>query len=232
MRKGEAKRQEMLAAAERLFCAKGYDATSVQDILDVLHASKGGFYHHFASKEDVLKLLCAQRAERAAAFTAQSLENAQGDMARIDAVLHGFMPMRREEAPFVAMLLPLIERSEGRAMGMIYQDALSESFLPLLTKEIAAAAANETVCPPVKGMEAVILHLVNRCWMDVAEAVSKAFGQNQRIDAGSMLTALERYRRAIEVLLDAPYGSIEIVRIEELDQVVNEIRNSECRIRN
>ena len=41
MRKGEAKRQEMLAAAERLFCTKGYDATSVQDILDVLRSLKG-----------------------------------------------------------------------------------------------------------------------------------------------------------------------------------------------
>ena len=39
MRKGEAKRQEMLAAAERLFLSRGYDATSVQDILDDLHAS-------------------------------------------------------------------------------------------------------------------------------------------------------------------------------------------------
>jgi len=65
MRKGDQTRQDMLAAAERLFLSRGYEATSVQDILNVLHASKGGFYHHFSSKEDVLKLLCTQRAERA-----------------------------------------------------------------------------------------------------------------------------------------------------------------------
>ena len=34
MRKGETKRQEILAAAERLFLSRGYDATSVQDVLD------------------------------------------------------------------------------------------------------------------------------------------------------------------------------------------------------
>ena len=43
MRKGDEKRQEMLNVAERLFCLKGYEATSVQDILNVLHSSKGGF---------------------------------------------------------------------------------------------------------------------------------------------------------------------------------------------
>ena len=58
MRKGEEKRQVLLNAAEKLFCQQGYEKTSVQDILNVLHISKGGFYHHFASKEDVMKALC------------------------------------------------------------------------------------------------------------------------------------------------------------------------------
>lgn len=219
MRKGELKRQEMLNAAERLFCSKGYDATSVQDILDALHASKGGFYHHFASKEDVLKLLCSQRAERAAAFTAENLGEAEGDMARINAVLYGFMPLRRKEAEFIAMLLPLIERSEGRAMGMIYQDSLCESFLPLLTDEIAKAAVNGTVCPPVRGMEGVVLQIVNHFWMDAAAAISSAVRESKRFDASLVLTSLERYRRAVEVLLDAPYGSVEMISIQELDEV-------------
>ena len=34
MRKGDARREELLSTAERLFCAKGYEGTSVQDIID------------------------------------------------------------------------------------------------------------------------------------------------------------------------------------------------------
>ena len=223
MRKGETKRQEMLAAAERLFLSKGYDATSVQDILDDLHASKGGFYHYFASKEDVLKILCAQRAERAAAWTAETLKGAEGDMARINTVLQGFIPLRRDEAAFVRMLMPLIERSEGRAMAMIYQDALMADFLPLLTQEIAAAAANETVCPPVRGMEEAVLHLVNGCWMGMTAEISRASHEGLMPDHAMLLNQLERYRRAVEVLLDAPYGSVEIIRVEELAAVAEAI---------
>lgn len=223
MRKGEAKRQEMLAAAERLFLSRGYDATSVQDILDDLHASKGGFYHYFASKEDVLKLLCAQRGERAAAWTAGALEVAKDSMSRINAVLRGYMPLRREEAAFVRMLTPLIERSEGRAMAMIYQDALMAHFVPLLTKEIATAAADGTVCPPVRGMEEAVLQLVNCCWMGAMAEISRVGREGGVPDTGVLLSLMERYRRAVEVLLDAPYGSVEILRVEELAAVAEGI---------
>ena len=36
--------------------------------------------------------------------------------------------------------------------------------------------------------------------------------------------ALEKYRRAVEVLLDAPYGSIEVIRIEEWCRIADELR--------
>ena len=37
----------------KLFSLKGYSSTSITDILDATGASKGGFYNHFASKEDL-----------------------------------------------------------------------------------------------------------------------------------------------------------------------------------
>lgn len=224
MRKGDEKRQELLDTAERLFCQKGYEATSVQDILDALHLSKGGFYHHFASKEEVLRALCLRHAERGAAYTADALNEATSPVGRINAVLHGFMPLRREEVTFLTMLLPGIRKPEGRAIAMAYQDALAESFLPLLRAEVAAAAAVEAVCPPVRDMEAVILHTVNHWWMEAADAMYTAMQEGVRIDQLALLTMLEKYRRAIEVLLDAPYGSIEVIRVEEI--VEFGIRNS------
>ena len=215
MRKGEEKRQELLNAAEKLFCAKGYEGTSVQDILNVAEMSKGGFYHHFASKEDVIKALCARRAERALAYTEDALSKAESSMGRINAVLRGFMPLRREESTFVDMLRPVMNTPEGRAIAMTYQDALETVFLPLLKAEIAAAAAVDVVCPPVKDTESMILNLVNHCWM---QAVAR------QMDQLDMLNLLSKYRLAVEVLMDAPYGSVEIVRVEEMDEVFNRMK--------
>lgn len=47
-------RTQILHAALRLFGERGYHATSLQDIIAAAGCSKGGFYHHFESKEDLL----------------------------------------------------------------------------------------------------------------------------------------------------------------------------------
>ncbi len=45
----------ILEVAYRLFMEKGYEHTSIQDIIDHLGGlSKGAIYHHFKSKEDIL----------------------------------------------------------------------------------------------------------------------------------------------------------------------------------
>ncbi|MDO4307095.1 MAG: TetR/AcrR family transcriptional regulator [Eubacteriales bacterium] len=45
----------ILDAAFRLFIEKGYERTSIQDIINELGGlSKGAIYHHFKSKEDIL----------------------------------------------------------------------------------------------------------------------------------------------------------------------------------
>src|ERR1700730_11765238 len=47
-------RQEILRAAARLFQQQGYDATSMKDVTAALKLSKGGLYHHFQSKDEIL----------------------------------------------------------------------------------------------------------------------------------------------------------------------------------
>src|SRR5215472_11451329 len=47
-------RQEILSAAARLFQQQGYDATSMNDVAAALKLSKGGLYHHFQSKDEIL----------------------------------------------------------------------------------------------------------------------------------------------------------------------------------
>ena len=45
----------ILDTAQRLFLEKGYEQTSIHDILAQLGGlSKGAIYHHFKSKEDIL----------------------------------------------------------------------------------------------------------------------------------------------------------------------------------
>ena len=47
-------RARVLDAAVNLFARQGYDATSVAEVVAQAGVAKGGFYHHFASKEALL----------------------------------------------------------------------------------------------------------------------------------------------------------------------------------
>lgn len=48
----------ILDAAAMLFAQKGYDKTSLQDIIAATHLSKGAIYYHFVSKEDIFIKIC------------------------------------------------------------------------------------------------------------------------------------------------------------------------------
>ena len=47
-------RARVIDAAVDLFAERGYDGTSVSQVIDRAGLTKGGFYHHFASKEELL----------------------------------------------------------------------------------------------------------------------------------------------------------------------------------
>lgn len=50
-------KQEILDAAKTLFLTKGYEATSVQDMMELAGGAKGMFYRFFESKEAVMQAL-------------------------------------------------------------------------------------------------------------------------------------------------------------------------------
>ena len=57
VKEGEVRRREILIAARELFVKKGYDQTSVNDILKIVNIAKGTFYYYFASKAEVLEAI-------------------------------------------------------------------------------------------------------------------------------------------------------------------------------
>ena len=50
-------RKEILNATQNLFASKGYEETSISDIMDTVGGAKGMFYRCFGSKEDVMHAL-------------------------------------------------------------------------------------------------------------------------------------------------------------------------------
>jgi AcrR family transcriptional regulator len=66
VKEGEVRRREILVAARELFVKKGYEQTSVNDILKIVDIAKGTFYYYFASKEEVLEAIILDIVEEGA----------------------------------------------------------------------------------------------------------------------------------------------------------------------
>ncbi len=69
------RRNEILDSAQKLIYSKGYEAMTIQDILDDLNISKGAFYHYFRSKHALLEGLTARSIENASALVNPILDD-------------------------------------------------------------------------------------------------------------------------------------------------------------
>lgn len=54
VKEAEERRNEILDVSEKLFMTKGFDHTSITDILNEIEIARGTLYYHFKSKEDIL----------------------------------------------------------------------------------------------------------------------------------------------------------------------------------
>lgn len=58
---GKTTRQDIVEAADLLFYQRGFEHTSFADIAAVVNISRGNFYHHFKSKDEILDAVIGQR---------------------------------------------------------------------------------------------------------------------------------------------------------------------------
>lgn len=63
----EERRSQIMDASQHLFLTKGYEATTIKDIMGAVDIAKGTLYHHFSSKEAILVALVNRTVERSVA---------------------------------------------------------------------------------------------------------------------------------------------------------------------
>jgi len=64
-------RDSIIQAADTLFYEQGFEHTSFSHIADAVDISRGNFYHHFKTKDEILTAVVAERLARTRAMLAQ-----------------------------------------------------------------------------------------------------------------------------------------------------------------
>jgi AcrR family transcriptional regulator len=87
----DATRQAILDSALALFEVRGFHATSVQTIADEADVTKGAFYHHFDSKDDLVEIIHDELLDHMLHEQRRVLESVEGPAEQLRAVIRSIV---------------------------------------------------------------------------------------------------------------------------------------------
>jgi TetR/AcrR family transcriptional repressor of nem operon len=122
-------RERILDAASGLFRAKGFGGIGVADIMKAADLTHGGFYGHFASKDDLVAEASRRSMARAATNWARIVADAP-DKPYAALLAHYLSPSHRDE-PGKGCAFAALATDAGRS-GSAVRKAFAEGLQPLL----------------------------------------------------------------------------------------------------
>lgn len=81
-------RDRIVEAADRLFYEQGFEHTSFANIADAVKISRGNFYHHFKSKDDILTAVIERRLSNTQSMLDRWEHNGETPADRIRSFIH------------------------------------------------------------------------------------------------------------------------------------------------
>ena len=144
VKEGEVRRREILVTARELFVTKGYEHTSVNDILKIVDIAKGTFYYYFASKEEVLEAIILDIVEEGARRAEQIIKDKS-----IPLVNRIMMAIMAQTPEFEGSeeIKEEMHKVENAKLEQLYTRAMLKRMTPVLRGSV------------IEGMEQDIFHL-------------------------------------------------------------------------
>ncbi|MEV6536348.1 TetR/AcrR family transcriptional regulator [Streptomyces sp. NPDC051639] len=93
-------RQNILEAASRMFRSQGIDAVGIAELMKEAGLTHGGFYNHFASKNDLAVEVCGASYAASLGVLARTIEDGPGQAGSpLEQVVAGYLSTAHRDAP-------------------------------------------------------------------------------------------------------------------------------------
>lgn len=210
MKKGDLRRGQILDMAEKLFFEQGYDRTSIQDILDALKLSKGGFYHYFDAKETVLREICERRwVGRYEQIRMELMSARMSPMDKLNRLLSQASLFEAEDECFAALVLKLCYRDRDASIRDYRRRVLIDALTPQVGEAILEGVESGALHSRYPmGIGRVLLLLACDVNDEVCDILAEDIENPDRMI--KVIELLNTYRESVEQLCGAPYGSIQL----------------------
>jgi len=205
------KRDAFLDAAQRLIMSKGYEGTSVQDVLHEVDTSKGAFYHYFDSKGSLLNGVVERMVDAALLSVQPVVEDP--DLPALEKLGGLFAGIASWKTARKELLLAVIEvwlSDDNAVVREKFRRNVVERLTPVMAAIIRQGQAEGvfTVSAPDDAARVFVSFLLS-----LNQSTTEIFlaRQANAITLDDVRRALDAQVEAMERVLGAPTGSLTLV---------------------
>ncbi|MEZ4658757.1 MAG: TetR/AcrR family transcriptional regulator [Caldilineaceae bacterium] len=204
----DSRRSEILDAAQQLFYQKGYEQTSIQDLLNAIGIAKGTFYHYFDSKQALLAEL-TDRVVVDGMTIVEALVNdpkltAVEKFRQIYGQMHQWKLARKD---FVLDLMHMFYRDENLRLRYELMRAATIQVVPLLAVVVEQGVAEGVF---VTAYPHAVAEITYRLLQNLSEIIADLLLHPRPDVAALLIENVNAYQEATERILGAPQGSLPI----------------------
>ena len=131
MKKGERRKQELLQIAYRMFISRGYENTSVDEIIEEADIAKGTYYYYFETKEQMLEEVIGMMIDQEMEAAGRILQAEIPVPQKIIGMISSLRPTQEERPIEGALMQP-----ENIVMHEKIRQKIVEMAVPLLSKVV------------------------------------------------------------------------------------------------
>ena len=131
MKKGERRKQELLQIAYRMFISRGYENTSVDEIIEEADIAKGTYYYYFETKEQMLEEVIGMMIDQEMETASRILQAEIPVPQKIIGMISSLRPTQEERPIEGALMQP-----ENIVMHEKIRKKIVEMAVPLLSKVV------------------------------------------------------------------------------------------------
>lgn len=217
------RRSEILDQALAFFVSRGYDNTSLNDLIAEAGISKGAFYYYFPSKEALVVAL-ADRFARQAFTDLQPVLDEPGldPLARLNAFLSEASTFKTNMAPVAVAAVRDIFRPENRALYQRVVAAWEALFRPALTRIISQGVKEgvfDTFDP--EGVADMLQALASSTYSIVARALGAVTKKDRQEALSAFQKRLRLHGIAIDRVLGLPDGSVHMLKPQDAQKLMS-----------
>ncbi len=212
-----ARRNEILDVARRLVYTKGYEAMSIQDILDALKISKGAFYHYFDSKQDLLEALIDRMGEEAQAQILPLMDDPSlTALEKLRGYFSSALQWKAAQKDYMLALLRVWYSDENAIIRQKVLGKMLKWVAPSFSRVVQQGIEEGVFSTDFPDQATdIIIHMITALGDKFGEVIlgyesgKSTFSADERF--AIMQNAIAAYTVAIERVLGAKSGSIELM---------------------